>query len=168
MGETTGRCRTTLAAALPESYLLAGRIDFFDLQQPQAAGNAFVCGLQAAGEADDALLGAAILAHRVHPRMGRPEGRRRRRATRSCLPDTQPRPGKRCSECSTICSPTTANSGRSSSATWRPGDLATWRPGDLEAAAGKPEEACRWANEALDQLSVTLVRRRHGPDPRRP
>ncbi len=30
------------------------------------------------------------------------------------------------------------------------GDLAA-----VEAAAGKPEEACRWANEALDQLSVT-------------
>jgi hypothetical protein len=43
------------------------------------------------------------------------------------------------------------------------GDLAA-----VEAAAGQPEEACRWANEALDQLSVTLVRRRHGPDPRRP
>lgn len=63
MGETSGRCRAILAAALAESYLLAGRIDFIDLQQPQAAGNAFVRGLQAAGEADDALLGAAILAH---------------------------------------------------------------------------------------------------------
>ncbi|MFI0781165.1 transcriptional regulator, partial [Streptomyces sp. NPDC021212] len=63
MGETSGRCRIILATALAESYLLAGRIDFFDLQQPQAAGNAFVRGLQAAGEADDALLGAAILAH---------------------------------------------------------------------------------------------------------
>jgi tetratricopeptide (TPR) repeat protein len=63
LGETNGACRKTLAAALAESYLLAGRIDFFDLQQPDAAGNAFVRALQAAGEADDALLGAAILAH---------------------------------------------------------------------------------------------------------
>ncbi|MGW7694991.1 hypothetical protein ACWGMA_40220 [Streptomyces asiaticus] len=30
------------------------------------------------------------------------------------------------------------------------GDLAV-----VEAAAGRPEEACRWANEALDQLSAT-------------
>jgi hypothetical protein len=43
--------------------LLAGRIEFFDLRQPDAADATYVRALQAAGEADDPLLGAAILAH---------------------------------------------------------------------------------------------------------
>ena len=42
---------------------LAGRIEFFDLRQPDDADATFVRALQAAGEADDALLGSAILAH---------------------------------------------------------------------------------------------------------
>ncbi|MBT2469051.1 transcriptional regulator [Streptomyces sp. ISL-66] len=60
---TTGRTRQTLAAALAESWLLAGRIEFFDLREPDRAGDTWVRALQAAGEADDALLGAAVLAH---------------------------------------------------------------------------------------------------------
>ncbi|WP_345190427.1 transcriptional regulator [Streptomyces lavendulae] len=60
---TTGRTRQTLAAALAESWLLAGRIEFFDLREPDRAGDTWVRAFQAAGEADDALLGAAILAH---------------------------------------------------------------------------------------------------------
>lgn len=60
---TTGRTRQTLAAALAESYLLAGRIEFFDLREPARAADTWVRALQAAGEADDALLGAAVLAH---------------------------------------------------------------------------------------------------------
>jgi hypothetical protein len=48
---------------LAESLLLVGRIEFFDLRQPVDADGTFVRALQAAGEADDALLGAAILAH---------------------------------------------------------------------------------------------------------
>ncbi|MFI8360696.1 transcriptional regulator [Streptomyces sp. NPDC085612] len=60
---TTGRTRQTLAAALAESYLLAGRIEFFDLREPSRAADTWVRALQAAGEADDALLGAAVLAH---------------------------------------------------------------------------------------------------------
>ncbi|MFD9306148.1 transcriptional regulator [Streptomyces sp. NPDC060048] len=60
---TTGRTRRTLAAALAESWLLAGRIEFFDLREPARASDTWVRALQAAGEADDALLGAAILAH---------------------------------------------------------------------------------------------------------
>ncbi|MEU6315109.1 transcriptional regulator [Streptomyces sp. NPDC047014] len=60
---TTGRTRQTLAAALAESYLLAGRIEFFDLREPTRASDTWVRALQAAGEADDALLGAAVLAH---------------------------------------------------------------------------------------------------------
>lgn len=61
--ETIGACRTTLAAALAETWLLAGRIEFFDLQQSDRATDTLVRALQAAGEADDALLGSAILAH---------------------------------------------------------------------------------------------------------
>ncbi|WP_329311725.1 transcriptional regulator [Streptomyces sp. NBC_01262] len=61
--DTAGACHRTVAAALAESYLLAGRIEFFDLQQPAQASETLVHALQAAGEADDPLLGAAILAH---------------------------------------------------------------------------------------------------------
>ncbi|MFB6512129.1 transcriptional regulator [Streptomyces virginiae] len=60
---TTGRTRQALAAALAESYLLAGRIEFFDLREPARASDTWVRALQAASEADDALLGAAVLAH---------------------------------------------------------------------------------------------------------
>ncbi|HEU5157343.1 MAG TPA: transcriptional regulator [Streptosporangiaceae bacterium] len=61
--ETTGVARRVLAAALAESLLLTGRIEFFDLRQPDEADQTFVRALQAAGEADETLLGAAILAH---------------------------------------------------------------------------------------------------------
>lgn len=60
---TTGRTRQTLAAALAESWLLAGRVEFFDLREPDRAGDTWVRALQAAGEADDAMLGSAVLAH---------------------------------------------------------------------------------------------------------
>lgn len=63
LAETTGVAHTILAAALAETLLLAGRIEFFDLRQPDDADRTFVHALQAAGEADDALLGSAILAH---------------------------------------------------------------------------------------------------------
>jgi tetratricopeptide (TPR) repeat protein len=63
LGEATGPAHHALATALAESILLAGRIEFFDLRQPNDADASFVRALQAAGEADDALLGAAILAH---------------------------------------------------------------------------------------------------------
>ena len=55
--------RASLAAAVAESSLLAGRLEFFDLQQPDAAQESFVIALQAAQEARDPLLGAAALAH---------------------------------------------------------------------------------------------------------
>ncbi|MFE6481431.1 transcriptional regulator [Streptomyces sp. NPDC057757] len=61
--ETTGAARRTVATALAESYLLAGRIDFFDRREASSAGDAFLLALQAAGEADDPLLGSAIIAH---------------------------------------------------------------------------------------------------------
>jgi hypothetical protein len=63
LGETDGMSHTILATALAEALLLAGRIEFFDLRQPDDADASFVRALQAAGEADDALLGSAILAH---------------------------------------------------------------------------------------------------------
>ncbi|MGW6682191.1 transcriptional regulator [[Kitasatospora] papulosa] len=61
--ETANPTRRILAAALAESYLLAGRIEFFDLRQPDQASETLLRALQAAGEADDSLLGSAVLAH---------------------------------------------------------------------------------------------------------
>lgn len=61
--ETSGIVRTSLARALAESGLLVGRMEFFDLGQPEAAAESLVRALQFAGEADDQLLGSAILAH---------------------------------------------------------------------------------------------------------
>lgn len=61
--ETTGISRQILATALAESLLLAGRIEFFDLRRAEDADRTFLQALQAAGEADDPLLGSAILAH---------------------------------------------------------------------------------------------------------
>ncbi|MEU6772821.1 transcriptional regulator [Streptomyces sp. NPDC046759] len=61
--DTSDSTRRTVAAALGETYLLAGRIEFFDLREPSAANATLLLALQAAGEADDSLLGSAILAH---------------------------------------------------------------------------------------------------------
>jgi transcriptional regulator with XRE-family HTH domain len=55
--------RRSLAAAISESSLLAGRIEFFDTQNPQEAQQSLVVALQAAQDAHDSLLGAAVLAH---------------------------------------------------------------------------------------------------------
>jgi hypothetical protein len=63
LGQMPGVSHTVLATALAESLLLAGRIELFDLRQPDDADATFVRALQAAGQADDALLGSAILAH---------------------------------------------------------------------------------------------------------
>jgi hypothetical protein len=61
--ETAGQTRQLIAAALAETYLLAGRIEFFDLRDADQAQQTLLRALQAAGEADAPLLGAAILAH---------------------------------------------------------------------------------------------------------
>jgi transcriptional regulator with XRE-family HTH domain len=61
--ETTGKTRQRVAAALAETWLLAGRIEFFDLRDAVRAQQTLLRALQAAGEADDPLLGAAVLAH---------------------------------------------------------------------------------------------------------
>jgi transcriptional regulator with XRE-family HTH domain len=55
--------RRPMAGAISESSLLAGRIEFFDLQSPQQAQESFVIALQAAQDAHDSLMGAAVLAH---------------------------------------------------------------------------------------------------------
>jgi hypothetical protein len=55
--------RRSLATAISESSLLAGRIEFFDMQNPQEAQQSFVVALQAAQDAHDSLLGSAVLAH---------------------------------------------------------------------------------------------------------
>ena len=55
--------RRSLAAAIAESSLLAGRVEFFDLRNPDVAQRSLVTALQAAQDAHDALLGAAVLAH---------------------------------------------------------------------------------------------------------
>ncbi len=61
--EAAGQTRQRIAAALAETYLLAGRIEFFDMREPDRAGHTLLRALQAASEADDALIGSAILAH---------------------------------------------------------------------------------------------------------
>ncbi|MFF5186480.1 helix-turn-helix domain-containing protein [Streptomyces sp. NPDC000345] len=61
--ETVGQTRQRVASALSETWLLAGRIEFFDLRDALRAQQTLLRALQAAGEADDPLLGAAVLAH---------------------------------------------------------------------------------------------------------
>jgi len=55
--------RPKLASAIAESSLLAGRIEFFDIREPDAAQASLVVALQAAHDGDDVLLAAAVLAH---------------------------------------------------------------------------------------------------------
>jgi hypothetical protein len=87
--ETGGISRTLLATALAEALLLAGRIEFFDLRQPDDADATFVRALQAAGEADDALLGSAILAHDafIPGWVGRRDETADRMRAARCVPD---------------------------------------------------------------------------------
>ncbi|WP_413252200.1 transcriptional regulator [Streptomyces microflavus] len=61
--ETVGRTRQVVASSLSETWLLAGRIQFFDLRESDEADETWLRGLQAAREAEDHLLGAATLAH---------------------------------------------------------------------------------------------------------
>ena len=58
-----GAVRLTLGRALAESALLAGRIEFFDLRDADAAAASWVQAMQFASDADDQLLGAAVLGH---------------------------------------------------------------------------------------------------------
>lgn len=61
--ETVGQTRQKVSAALAETWLLAGRVEFFDLRDAERAQQTLLRALQAAGEADDPLLGSAVLAH---------------------------------------------------------------------------------------------------------
>ncbi|MFE3102267.1 hypothetical protein [Nocardia tengchongensis] len=61
--QVPGAGQKLMARAVAETSLLAGRLEFFDLQQPQLAVASFGLALRAAGRADDSLLGAATLAH---------------------------------------------------------------------------------------------------------
>jgi hypothetical protein len=61
--ETAGQTKQRVAGALAETWLLAGRIEFFDMREADRAQQTLLRALQAAGEADDPLLGAAVLAH---------------------------------------------------------------------------------------------------------
>jgi len=63
LSETAGQTHRRVAAALSETWLLAGRIEFFDLRDALRAQQTLLRALQAAGEADDPLLGSAVLAH---------------------------------------------------------------------------------------------------------
>ncbi|MCZ0207885.1 helix-turn-helix transcriptional regulator [Streptomyces sp. UMAF16] len=61
--EAAGETRRRIAAALAETWLLAGRMEFFDLRDADRAQQTLLRALQAAGEADDPLMGSAVLAH---------------------------------------------------------------------------------------------------------
>lgn len=63
LGMVPEAARRALAAAVAESALLAGRVEFFDIGDAQRAQESLVTALQAAQEANDSLLGAAVLAH---------------------------------------------------------------------------------------------------------
>lgn len=217
--ETAGETRRAVASAIAESYLLAGRIEFFDLREPDRASATLLRALQAAGEADDPLLGAAVLAHMAFiPGWA---GDRDAAAERMVAARTYARRGHAGAEvlswldaveaeCETRCGNTRtalhlighaedvlASGGEDALPEWMdwfsPTRLAAFKGntqlkaghlpqarttlqqvledlaatedkqrtvilGDLagvEAAAGRPEEACGYAREALDQLAVT-------------
>ncbi|QBS44920.1 transcriptional regulator [Nocardia sp. CS682] len=61
--QISGSAKVVMARAVAESSMLAGRLEFFDLQRPEDAKPSLTLALQAAGEAGDDLLGAATLAH---------------------------------------------------------------------------------------------------------
>ncbi|MFI7277657.1 transcriptional regulator [Streptomyces sp. NPDC049879] len=215
--QTSGAPRRTMAAALAESFLLAGRIEFFDLRDSALAQETLVQALQAAGEADDALLGAAILAHTAF--IPGWVGDREKVAERMTAARTYARRAPASAEvwawldaveaeCLTRCGDNRAalhllGHAEDVLATGAPHTTPAWMDwfdairlaafkgnaqlraghlpqaretllgvvtalrdgkqrtvilGDLaavEAAANRPEEACRYASEALDQLSET-------------
>jgi hypothetical protein len=57
------RTRATLATALAESAMLAGRLAFFDLRQPAVAQRCYETALGASREASDHALAAGVLGH---------------------------------------------------------------------------------------------------------
>ncbi|GHE09177.1 transcriptional regulator [Streptomyces alanosinicus] len=219
LAETANPARRTLAAALAESYLLVGRIEFFDLRQPDHASETLLRALQAAAEADDPRLGAAVLAHMAFiPGWA---GDREAAVERMMAARTYARRGQASAElwawldaveaeCETRCGDphaalrlirhaedTLSTGSEHATPEWldwfSPVRLAAFKGntqlkaghlpqarqtlhevldglppesdkqrtvvlGDLasvEAAEGRPEEACRYAIQALDQLAIT-------------
>lgn len=81
--------RSPMASAVAESSMLAGRLAFFDLQEPETAQASYVLALQSAQEAQDPLLASAVLAHMafIPGFSGMPdradEGREKMRAARA-------------------------------------------------------------------------------------
>ena len=59
LSATADSARQVLATALSEVAVLAGRLAFFDLQEPEVAQPHFLRALQAAYEANDSLQGDA-------------------------------------------------------------------------------------------------------------
>ncbi|WP_437051322.1 helix-turn-helix transcriptional regulator [Streptomyces sp. enrichment culture] len=218
--ETAGQTRERAAAALAETWLLAARIEFFDLRDADRAQQTLVRALQAAGEACASLLGAAILAHSAFIPAWR--GERDAALERMTAARTYARRGPACvtllawldaveAECETRCGSTrralgliqhaedtfAAAAGATTNPEWldwfNPVRLAAFKGntqlkaghlpqaretlqqalqslnpsedkqrtvvlGDLaavEAAAGRPDEACRYAVQALDALERT-------------
>lgn len=216
---TAGQTRRAVAAALAETWLLAGRIEFFDLRAPDDAGTTLLRALQAASEAGDSVIGSAILAHTAFiPGWA---GERENAAERMVAARTYARRGPASAEfwawldaveaeCETRCGnartalhlirhaeDTLAAGSEDLTPAWmdwfnavrlaafkghtqfKAGHLPQARAtllsvldemsstedkqrtvifGDLaavEVAAGQPEEACRYACLALDQLEVT-------------
>ncbi|MQY06480.1 tetratricopeptide repeat protein [Actinomadura macrotermitis] len=219
LAETTGVPRRILATALAESLLLVGRIEFFDLRQSEEADATYVRALQAAGEADDPLLGSAILAHAAF--IPGWDNRRDEAAERMRAARTYARRGPASAEfwawldaveaeCETLCGhprealrlishgeSVLAEGNENASPEWfnwfSPVSLAAFKGntqlkagqpaqakatlqqvltalgdsnakqrsvilGDLaavEVAQGHPDQACAYAEQALDQLAVT-------------
>ncbi|MFJ9980181.1 helix-turn-helix transcriptional regulator [Streptomyces cyaneofuscatus] len=91
LAETAGRTRQSVACSLSETWLLAGRIQFFDLRESDEADETWLRGLQAAREAEDHLLGAAALAHMAF--VPGWEGRRNEAAQRMVAARTYARRG---------------------------------------------------------------------------
>lgn len=217
--ETTAATRRTVAAALAETYLLAGRIEFFDLREPSTANDTLLLALQAAAEADDPLLGSAIIAHMafVPGWVGDHDAVLERMTAARTYARRAPASAEFLAwldaveaECETRCGNTRtalhlirhaedilANGNEHASPEWMdwfsPARLAAFKGntqliaghlpqarttllevleamtsaedkqrtvvyGDLaavEAASGNPEEACKYAGRALDQLAIT-------------
>lgn len=57
------RPRARLGASVAQSTMLAARLAFFDMRQPQLASRCYQAALEAARVADDHALGAAVLTH---------------------------------------------------------------------------------------------------------
>ena len=83
--------RGPMAGAISESSLLAGRIEFFDLQSPQQAQESLVTALQAAQDAHDSLMGRrSWRTWRSSPPSPVIPGGQARRATGSARPASSP------------------------------------------------------------------------------